>query len=85
MTSVLIVDDESAVRDIMARWVKSLGLRSNTAANADVTDAYDAMTQTRAYRKRIDSSDAISELLRWCPTQFDPKVVEAFSALLSRH
>jgi len=35
MTSVLIVDDEPAVRDIMARWVKSLGLRSQTAANAD--------------------------------------------------
>src|SRR5437899_4262154 len=35
MTSVLIVDDEPAVRDIMARWVKSLGLRPKTAANAD--------------------------------------------------
>src|SRR6059058_3621193 len=35
LTSVLIVDDEPAVRDIMARWVKSLGLRPKTAANAD--------------------------------------------------
>src|SRR5205823_6786293 len=35
MTSVLIVDDEPAVRDIMARWVKSLGLRSHTAESAD--------------------------------------------------
>jgi putative two-component system response regulator len=35
LTSVLIVDDEPAVRDIMARWVNSLGLRSHSAANAD--------------------------------------------------
>ena len=28
MTSVLIVDDEPAVRDIMARWVTALGLRT---------------------------------------------------------
>src|SRR5919204_411920 len=35
MTSVLIVDDEPAVRDIMSRWVKSLGLRSHTVASAD--------------------------------------------------
>src|SRR6266851_3322953 len=35
ITSVLIVDDEPAVRDLMARWVSSLGLRAQTAANAD--------------------------------------------------
>lgn len=35
MTSVLIVDDEPAVRDVMARWVASLGLQPKTAANAD--------------------------------------------------
>ena len=35
MTSVLIVDDEPAVRDIMARWVTALGLEPRTAANAD--------------------------------------------------
>lgn len=35
MTSVLIVDDEPAVRDIMSRWVASLGLQSHTATNAD--------------------------------------------------
>ena len=50
-----------------------------------VADAYDAMTQTRAYRKRIDSSDAITELLRCCPVQFDPVIVAALLALLSRH
>ena len=35
MTSVLIVDDEPAVRDLMARWVTSLGLKVKTAANVD--------------------------------------------------
>jgi HD-GYP domain-containing protein (c-di-GMP phosphodiesterase class II) len=50
-----------------------------------VADAYDAMTQTRTYRKRIDPSDAITELLRCCPAQFDPEIVAALSGLLSRH
>src|SRR5258708_37166936 len=35
LSSVLIVDDEPAVRDLMSRWVASLGLRAHTAANAD--------------------------------------------------
>src|SRR5919201_139742 len=35
LTNVLIVDDEPAVRDVMARWVASLGLQPKTAANAD--------------------------------------------------
>ena len=35
LRSVLIVDDEPAVRDLMARWVSSLGLQANTACNAD--------------------------------------------------
>jgi len=50
-----------------------------------VVDAYDAMTQERAYRATIDSSDAIGELLRCCPRQFDPEVVGAFLAVLGRH
>src|SRR3981081_3508785 len=35
VTCVLIVDDEPAVRDLMSRWVASLGLRAQTASNAD--------------------------------------------------
>jgi CheY-like chemotaxis protein len=35
LTSVLIVDDEPAVRDLISRWVSALGLRPQTAANAD--------------------------------------------------
>jgi len=35
MASVLIVDDEAAMRELMVRWAASLGLESRTAANAD--------------------------------------------------
>jgi len=35
LTSVLIVDDEPAVRQIMSRWVTALGLNARTAADAD--------------------------------------------------
>src|SRR4029077_6361566 len=35
VASVLIVDDEPAVRELMARWVASLGMRPQTAANAE--------------------------------------------------
>jgi putative two-component system response regulator len=48
-------------------------------------DAYDAMTQDRAYRQRLDSADAVGELLRCAPIQFDPQVVDAFLAVLGRH
>jgi putative two-component system response regulator len=50
-----------------------------------VADAYDAMTQDRAYRQRLDSSDAVAEILRCTPTQFDPEIVAAFLAVLGRH
>ena len=50
-----------------------------------VADAYDAMTQDRAYRDRFDSSDAIAEILRGSPAQFDPEIVAAFVAVLGRH
>ncbi len=50
-----------------------------------VADAYDAMTQDRAYRARLNTTDAIGELLRCCPVQFDPIVVNALLAVLGRH
>jgi putative two-component system response regulator len=50
-----------------------------------VADAYDAMTQDRAYRMRLDSSDAVAEILRCTPAQFDPEIVAAFLAVLNRH
>jgi response regulator RpfG family c-di-GMP phosphodiesterase len=40
-----------------------------------VCDAYDAMTEVGVYRERVDSADAVAELLRCCPAQFDPDVL----------
>ena len=50
-----------------------------------VVDSYDAMTESRHYRGGIDSAEAIAELLRCSGTQFDPDVLAAFLAVLSRH
>jgi response regulator RpfG family c-di-GMP phosphodiesterase len=50
-----------------------------------VADAYDAMTQDRHYRSRLDSAEAIAELLRCAPAQFDPEIVVAFLNILGRH
>ena len=50
-----------------------------------VADAYDAMTQDRAYRVHLESSDAVAEILRCSPSQFDPEIVAAFLSVLGRH
>ena len=50
-----------------------------------VADAYDAMTQDRAYRIHLGSADAVAETLRCSPAQFDPEIVAAFLAVLGRH
>ena len=50
-----------------------------------VADAYDAMTQDRRYRRRLDAVEAVSELLRGASTQFDPDVVVAFLNIVNRH
>ena len=49
-----------------------------------VADAYDAMTEDRSYRKSLDSGDAVAELLRAAPSQFDPDIVVAFLTVLNR-
>jgi two-component system, cell cycle response regulator len=48
-----------------------------------VCDSYDAMTTTRAYRDAMPVSDALEELERCAGTQFDPRVVAAFRAVLA--
>jgi cyclic di-GMP phosphodiesterase len=50
-----------------------------------VVDAYDAMTQDRSYRQGSHRQDAIAELLRCTPTQFDPDIVAAFLSVLGTH
>lgn len=43
-----------------------------------VSDAYDAMTNDRAYRKAMSCEDALKEIEVNSGTQFDPVVVDAF-------
>ncbi len=43
-----------------------------------VTDAYDAITSDRPYRRALPPSVAVSEITDNSGTQFDPSVVEAF-------
>ena len=47
-----------------------------------VTDAYDAMTNDRVYRKAISSEEAIAELQKNAGTQFDPQIVSLFIEIL---
>lgn len=47
-----------------------------------VVDAWDAMTSQRAYRSALDPAHARAQLLAGRGAQFDPKVVDAFIALL---
>jgi diguanylate cyclase (GGDEF)-like protein len=48
-----------------------------------VCDAYDAMTVDRPYRLARDPADALAELRRCAGSQFDPDVVDAFTAELT--
>ena len=74
-------------------WFGGGGYPNNTSGIAiplvsriiAVADAYDAMTQDRAYRLHLDSADAVAEILRCSPAQFDPEIVAAFLAVLGRH
>ena len=50
-----------------------------------VADAYDTMTHDRRHQPRLNSDEAVSELLRCSGVQFDPDVVVAFLSVLSRH
>ena len=87
-----LIDAADAVR-ASHEWFGGGGYPRKTSGDAiplaariiAAVDAYDAMTQDRAYRIRFDSSDAVAELLRCSPAQFDPIVVNAFLAVLGRH
>jgi diguanylate cyclase (GGDEF)-like protein/putative nucleotidyltransferase with HDIG domain len=47
-----------------------------------VCDSYEAMTTTRAYRAAVPDWRARAELVRCAGSQFDPRVVEAFLAVV---
>ncbi len=49
-----------------------------------IMDAYDAMTNTRPYRKGISKNRAIKELKRCSGTQFEPKLVDEFVEFVDR-
>lgn len=48
-----------------------------------VADAWDAMTSHRSYRRALDIDAVRAEVARCSGTQFDPRVVEAFLAVLA--
>lgn len=47
-----------------------------------VADSYDAMTSSRAYRKRLSLDIVASEIKRCAERQFDPKVADLFIKLI---
>ncbi len=49
-----------------------------------VCDAFDAMTSLRPYQPTATAAAAIAELERCAGTQFDPRVVEVFTAIRAR-
>jgi putative nucleotidyltransferase with HDIG domain len=46
-----------------------------------VSDAYDAMTSNRSYRRGMTHEQAMHELFKHAGTQFDPRVVQMFATL----
>jgi two-component system cell cycle response regulator len=52
------------------------------AAIVAVCDAFDAMVSDRSYRAAMPEDAALAELRRCAGTQFDPAVVEAFTAVV---
>ncbi|MBN2209747.1 MAG: response regulator [Candidatus Coatesbacteria bacterium] len=50
-----------------------------------VADAFDAMTSTRSYRRRMTLDIAVGRLLEGKGTQFDPEIVDVFIDCLGKH
>jgi putative nucleotidyltransferase with HDIG domain len=51
---------------------------SPIARVVSVADAFDAMTSNRPYRPAMPANRALTELVRWSGTHFDPQCVHAF-------
>ena len=72
--------DGSGYPDGLSR--ESIPLLSRVIA---VVDAYDAMTNDRAYRPAMPVSKAIAELKRYAGSQFDPFIVSEFLGMLKEY
>jgi diguanylate cyclase (GGDEF)-like protein len=48
-----------------------------------IADAFDSIVSDRGYRKGKSREEAFAELRRWAGTQFDPELVERFTAVVS--
>ena len=55
-----------------------------TARILSVADAFDAMTSPSGFRVPRSRAEALEEVKRWSGAQFDPGVVEAFTAVAAR-
>ncbi len=85
----LLPDERSIIRSHHERWDGKGypdGLKSEKipflARILTVSDAYDAMTSSRPYRRALAHEIAMDELYRCKWTQFDGDVVEAFSSII---
>lgn len=65
-----------------------LGLRAETIPVENriisITDAYDAMTSDRPYRKAMSHEQAAAELVRCKGSQFDPHLVDRFLVMMEQ-
>jgi diguanylate cyclase (GGDEF)-like protein len=50
-----------------------------------ITDAYEALTSVRPYRRAFSHEEAVAELLSHSGTQFDPQLLEKFLQMLEKH
>ena len=48
-----------------------------------ISDAYDAMTSERTYRKCMSREDAVKEIKKCSGTQFDPDIVNALQSIIA--
>jgi len=49
-----------------------------------ITDAYDAMTENRVYKKATDRESALAEIKKNAGTQFDPEIAELFVRMMNK-
>lgn len=72
---------------MVERQIYPLGLKGEAipleCRLLSITDAFDAMTNDRPYRKAVPAPVALAELRRCSGSQFDPELVEHFIELVA--